>query len=395
MARERHEGEPVSGLVRGREHREPSPVHRGQALDERGAGDQISAILPESLVRLSPDDPEERGTTPPAENAPRRRRQETPPVEPDPEPADVSTDERGNNEQPQPDEETEDESGAFPWQYLSDFADAAELPMDSLLSMKHRIKSAGKDVEVTLSDVISGYQKGDDYQQKTQAIAELRRQHETNERARHEAFIQASQGISEQLSMFETYLQAQMYGPEMQQLRATDPSEYLERKEAIETAWNDVQNRRQQHRTEFEKQQDGFRQEHLRRERDTLQSLRPDWTQSRGQVVHDLLMNMGVSQEEYKAIDESARLMVLMDELATLRAEKAASSVKRESAKTIAERIKKGRVPRTATPGNTPNPNRVRAAGDARKVKQLRENLRNKGTLRAAADLISATVKIQ
>lgn len=93
----------------------------------------------------------------------------------------------------------------------------------------YRVKSGGEEKDVTLEELVSGYQKGDDYTKKSQTLAEQRKVVEAEAKA-----IQEAQSIREQyaqrLNQVQTILsQGKNSEEDLQLLKENDPIAYAVR----------------------------------------------------------------------------------------------------------------------------------------------------------------------
>jgi len=87
------------------------------------------------------------------------------------------------------------------------------------------VKAAGEEREVTLQELIEGYQKGTDYHKKTNQLAEQRKTVEA-EKAAIEQAKQARDAYSERLKVMDNFLSQQMHGEDIESLKETDPIAY-------------------------------------------------------------------------------------------------------------------------------------------------------------------------
>jgi hypothetical protein len=87
---------------------------------------------------------------------------------------------------------------------------------------RYRIKAAGEDVEVTLDDLIKGYQQGRDYTQKTQTLAEQRKAVEAEKAAVEQAKTLRDQ-YAQRLQMIEQVLSQQDSQEDLNALKESDP----------------------------------------------------------------------------------------------------------------------------------------------------------------------------
>ena len=87
------------------------------------------------------------------------------------------------------------------------------------------VKAAGEEREVTLQELIEGYQKGTDYHKKTNALAEQRKAVEA-EKAAVEQAKQARDAYAQRLQVMDQFLSQQMKGEDIESLKETDPIAY-------------------------------------------------------------------------------------------------------------------------------------------------------------------------
>lgn len=87
------------------------------------------------------------------------------------------------------------------------------------------VKAAGEEREVTLQELIEGYQKGTDYHKKTNQLAEQRKAVEAEKTAIEQA-KQARDAYSQRLQAMDNFLSQQMRGEDIESLKETDPIAY-------------------------------------------------------------------------------------------------------------------------------------------------------------------------
>ena len=105
----------------------------------------------------------------------------------------------------------------------SEYEEAAEEVQEE--EPRFTVKAAGEEREVTLSELIEGYQKGTDYHKKTNALAEQRKAVEA-EKAAVEQAKQARDAYSQRLQAMDQFLSQQMRGEDIESLKETDPIAY-------------------------------------------------------------------------------------------------------------------------------------------------------------------------
>ena len=88
-----------------------------------------------------------------------------------------------------------------------------------------RVKAAGEEREVTLDQLIEGYQLGADYTKKTQTLSEQRRAVEA-ERSKIDEANKVRDQYAQRLQMMEQFLSQQTKGENLEALKESDPIGY-------------------------------------------------------------------------------------------------------------------------------------------------------------------------
>jgi hypothetical protein len=90
---------------------------------------------------------------------------------------------------------------------------------------RYRVKVAGEEAEVTIDELINGYQREADYTKKTQSLAEARKALDQEKAQVEQAKILRDQ-YAQRLQMVEQVLQSQNKPENLEQLKETDPIGY-------------------------------------------------------------------------------------------------------------------------------------------------------------------------
>ena len=90
---------------------------------------------------------------------------------------------------------------------------------------RYRVKVAGEETEVTIDELINGYQREADYTKKTQSLAEARKALE-QEKAQVEQARTLRDQYAQKLQMIEQVLQKQNKPENLEELKETDPIGY-------------------------------------------------------------------------------------------------------------------------------------------------------------------------
>jgi len=88
-----------------------------------------------------------------------------------------------------------------------------------------RVKAAGEERDVTLDQLIEGYQLGADYTKKTQTLSEQRRAVEA-ERSKIDEANKVRDQYAQRLQMMEQFLSQQTKGENLDALKESDPIGY-------------------------------------------------------------------------------------------------------------------------------------------------------------------------
>jgi len=88
-----------------------------------------------------------------------------------------------------------------------------------------RVKANGEEKDVTLDELVSGYQKGEDYTKKSQALAEQRKAVEAEAHAVNEA-MQMRQEYAQRLSQVQELLSQNNDDVDLAELKENDPIQY-------------------------------------------------------------------------------------------------------------------------------------------------------------------------
>lgn len=167
---------------------------------------------------------------------------------------------------------------------------------------RYTVKIDGKDVEVTQSELLSGYQRQADYSRKTAAAAEARRQ--ADELAQS---VQAErQHYAQQLEQVAAVLHATLPAPPPESMLESDPIGYLQAQKAWETRVGQLQQvlgERERLAQQQQSEQKQQKQQSLQHAREHLLSQIPAWKDpdkaQKGQSeLAEYLRTVGYSDEE-------------------------------------------------------------------------------------------------
>ena len=229
----------------------------------------------------------------------------------------------GEDSQEQPQAATETEEAAEvaedtpEAQYADDESEQAEdqEPVDE--KPRYKVKASGEEVEVTLDDLIKGYQREADYTKKTQTLAEQRKQVES-ERAVIEQARQERDQYQQRLAAIEGALR-QAPQENLEALKETDPIGY-----AVKVA---EQTQRERHlqaisaeRARIAEQQQAEQSQHLSQflavEAQKLSEAIPEYADEQKSVqvkkdIRDYAKKIGWTDQELASVYDSRAVMTL------------------------------------------------------------------------------------
>ena len=120
----------------------------------------------------------------------------------------------------------------------------------------YRVKSGGEEKDVTLKELVSGYQKGDDYTKKSQTLAEARKKVEAHAHEVQQA-MQVKEEYAQRLAQVEQFLMSDNEQVNLDELKENDPIQYAI-KVAEQTETNKKINLLRQERAKVQQQQQAY-----------------------------------------------------------------------------------------------------------------------------------------
>ena len=120
----------------------------------------------------------------------------------------------------------------------------------------YRVKSGGEEKDVTLKELVSGYQKGDDYTKKSQTLAEARKKVEAHAHEVQQA-MQVKEEYAQRLAQVEQVLMSDNDSENLDELKENDPIQYAI-KVAEQTETNKKINLLRQERAKVQQQQQAY-----------------------------------------------------------------------------------------------------------------------------------------
>ncbi|MBF83182.1 MAG: hypothetical protein CL489_01765 [Acidobacteria bacterium] len=206
-------------------------------------------------------------------------------------------------------EKVEAESGAEPEDETDDEAedeDQTETPV-------YTVKVDGKDVDVTLDELQSGYLKDSDYRKKTSELAEQRRAVEGQTQAIQQQAQQYAQALVGMKNDTEKQL-AEYKKIDWDQLRTDDPMLFMQRRDEqreLEKGIDDNHKQQYQMLQQAQAYQTQQFNQNVETGRDKLLALMPDWDDNTSKDVRDYGLGEGFSNEELSMLTDHRSMAML------------------------------------------------------------------------------------
>lgn len=221
---------------------------------------------------------------------------------------DDEADEDGNEEADDGETDDDDESGEG-----EDDESRAD-PMDA----EYEVKVNGKSEKVTLKDLLAAYPKAGDYYQKTQALANRRRELDTGHSQIAKQYHDKLQQVQGLYGKVRDLLVGDINSQAMQQLRQESPQEWLvqrqamqDRVDAVNGVLQKIHQEQEQHRKDFTEHQQKELAGFIETELEALERHIPDWkTEGKVRLASYLVDNMGFAQDEIANVVDSRMLLV-------------------------------------------------------------------------------------
>lgn len=183
---------------------------------------------------------------------------------------------------------------------------------------RYKVKASGEEIEVTLDDLIKGYQREADYTKKTQTLAEQRKQVEAERQVIEQAKTQRDQ-YQERLAMIESALKTYAPQENLEALKETDPigyavkvAEQTQREKQLQA----VQLERARIAQQQQAEQSQSLNSHLAVEAKKLAEAIPEYADEQKSVqvkkdIRDYARKIGWSDEELASVYDSRAVLTL------------------------------------------------------------------------------------
>ena len=247
---------------------------------------------------------------------------------------------------------------------------------------KYEIKVNGKPVEVTLDELMSGYQRDSDYRRKTMELADERRllEEEVNRaKSESDAVAKLRQDYATRLSEIENSMKPDA-NIDWARLYETDPDEYHRKKIEVENkskALETIKAERQRAIQEQQQEQTKVFNQYLEQQKRLLADKEPESVDPvKGEILRKDMTSY-LKKEGYS--DQELNMMV--DHRSFVIAKKAMLYDKMMNSKISAKQSKT--VPKMVRSGTTKTINK-----DSQQAKSLKSRLKQTGSMRDAANVL-------
>ena len=216
----------------------------------------------------------------------------------------------------------------------------AEVEEEELETQYYTVKAAGEEKQVTLDELMQGYQLGADYTKKTQEVAEQRKAVEAERRAVEEA-KQVRDTYAQRLQAIEQFLTSGEDSPEdLAAMKENDPigyavkvAELTEKKEQLAQVRAEQQRLAQQQQAERQQEM----AKHVQQEAQKLSQVLPEFSDpTKGEQLRSEIRNYGKSvgftDQELAQVYDSRHVLMLHKAMQYDKLQKSKPNVKKKVA---------------------------------------------------------------
>lgn len=255
-------------------------------------------------------------------------------------------------------------------------AEAEEAEEDQTDTSLYTVKVDGKEVDVTLDELQSGYLKDSDYRKKTSDLAEQRRAIETQAQAIQAERNQYAQALGQMQSEAERQL-GEYKQINWDQLRVDDPMLFMQRRDEQRELEKGIEDgHKQQQHLVYQAQNYRVQQfnQNMETGKEKLLSVMPDWDDVTSKAVRDYGLGEGFTDEELSTLTDHRSMIMLRKAMLYDKIQRSQPARKKVKADT----------PKYVKSGVAKSKGDVSARKRADKTKQLRKS----GSVDDAASMI-------
>ena len=193
-------------------------------------------------------------------------------------------------------------------------------------STVYTVKVNGQDVEVSEDELIKGYSRQQDYTQKTQQLAEYKRQMDAAAGQMQQEIAQTQQMRSQYVDALATAIEGnyahlqQFANVDWDRLKTEDREEYLTKRDDYRQAQEQIEGLKVKAGQAQQQQEQEIQVQHqrmLQEEHSKMVSILPEWNDPNTQraiakSVSDFALTKGYSQEELSQLVDHRSILVLM-----------------------------------------------------------------------------------
>lgn len=243
-----------------------------------------------------------------------------------------------------------------------------------------KVKAAGEEKEVTLDELIKGYQLGADYTKKTTEVAEQRKLVEAERTAIEEAKY-ARDNYAQRLQAIDQFLTSQMPQEDLNSLKENDPigyavkiAELAEKKEQLAAVRAEQQRIAQEQQAEYARAMS----ERVAQEAQKLAQVLPEFSDpAKGENFRKEIRNygktLGFTDEELSSVVDSRHVLTLHKAMMYDKLQKSKPAVNKKV-------VEASKFMKSGTAGSTKD-------SEAQAIQKQKNQLRSSGKVRDAAAL--------
>lgn len=220
-------------------------------------------------------------------------------------------------------EDAEESEPEASFESLSELAEAAGMDLDDFIkSVKAKTKVQGEENEVTLAELIKGYQLESDYTRKNEALIQSKKEWEAQQAQAQAKLSEELQRTGYAFKMAQNQLTHDFNAIDWVQLEKDDPQDFLiqrqkfgERQAQLDQAINQATQQATAIKQRQQQQYQAQTQQYLTQQEELLLKALPEWSnadtrQAETARVVDYLTNQGFSSEEVANIKDH-RIIVM------------------------------------------------------------------------------------
>jgi len=267
---------------------------------------------------------------------------------------------------------------------------------DETESTVYTVKVNGQDVEVSEDELIKGYSRQQDYTQKTQQLAEYKKQMDAAAQGMQQEIAQTQQMRAQYVDALSTSIDAnyahlqQFANIDWERLKTENREEYLTKRDDYRQAQEGIEQLKAQAGQAQQQQQQEMQVQHqqmLQEEHSKMVSILPEWNDPNTQraiakSLSEFALSKGYTQEELSQLVDHRSILVLMQA-------KAYEDMTRKQHEVRAKKVKnKPNVVKTKA-------KRGKGEASASKRKEKMKRLQTTGHVDDAASLLEDLFKSQ